>query len=72
MNKCTYVRKMDGGYEYGYQTIKDSGEKKEKREHIALGNRPTLEEALSANQMALKGMPRIGHTSHHLEPLWRD
>lgn len=71
MNKCTYTRKVSTGYEFGHMVIHDSGEKKEKREYVALGTRPTMEAALEANSMALKGAPRIGHIINGA-PLWRD
>lgn len=61
MNKITYARKTDEGYEYGHIVIHHSGEKKERREHIPRGVCPTLDQALTANQMALKGTPRIGN-----------
>ena len=71
MNKCTYVRKAEGGYEYGHMVLHNSGEKSEKREHVAHGVKPTIEAALKANKMALKGASRIGGVFNGT-PLWRD
>lgn len=60
MSPCLYTRKVDSGYEYGHMHITDLGSKNEKRKHIAHGVSPTLDEALKANGMKLKGQPRIG------------
>lgn len=60
MSPCLYTRKVPAGYEYGYCQILNTGTKQEKREHIPKGVKPTMEEALAANQMAAKGLPRIG------------
>jgi hypothetical protein len=68
MNHCAYVRKQDGQYEFGHMKLEYSGEKKEKRERVALGVRATYEEALKANHMALKGMRRIGNVKHVADP----
>ena len=61
MSQCNYVRKSGKGYEFGYMQVTGVNTKNEKREHIPLGNRPSLDEALAANNMALKGLPRKGH-----------
>lgn len=61
MNQCNYVRKVEGGFEYGQMLITASGEKKEKREYIPKGTRPTMDAALSANSMAAKDAPKIGY-----------
>ena len=61
MNQCNYVRKVEGGFEYGQMLITASGEKKEKREYIPKGTRPTMDAALSANSMAAKGVSKIGY-----------
>ena len=66
MKHCTYARKHGHEFEFGYMTITDSGTKQEKREYIPQGTRPTLDEALAVNQMALKGKPRLG--ANHLAP----
>lgn len=60
MNKITYARKQGQVYEFGHIVITDSGTKFEKRTHVPQGTCPTLDQALAANQMALKGAPRIG------------
>ena len=60
MKHCTYARKHGHEFEFGHMTIIDSGTKQEKREYIPQGTRPTLDEALAVNQMALKGKPRLG------------
>ena len=61
MNQCNYVRKVEGGFEFGQMLITASGEKKEKREYIPKGIRPTMDAALSANSMATKGVSKIGY-----------
>ena len=61
MNQCKYVRKIEGGFEFGQMLITASGEKKEKREYIPSGTRPTMDAALSANAMAAKGVSKIGY-----------
>ena len=67
MSQCNYARKVsDGKYEYGYLQVTGAGTKNEKREYIALGHRPSLDEALAANNMALNGLPRKGY---FLQPL---
>jgi hypothetical protein len=63
MSTCTYVRRVADEFEYGHMRINHSGEKKETREYIVRGTRPTMEAALKANDMALKGYPRLGHSS---------
>lgn len=70
MNPVKYTRRLDNVFEYGHMRITEVGTKKEKREYVALGTRPTMEAALAANSMAKKGAPRIGHSRN--TPLWRD
>lgn len=70
MNKITYARRVANEYEFGHMRINEPGTKQEKREYIPLGTRPTMEAALAANSMAVKGAPRMGHSCNI--PLWRD
>lgn len=70
MSQIKYSRKLGDAYEYGHMRVTEGGTKQEKREYIPLGTRPTMEAALSANSMAEKGAPRIGHSGNI--PLWRD
>ena len=62
MTPCTYARHVDGVYEFGTVHLVDGGTKNEKREHRAHSTRPTMDEALKANKMALKGHPRLGQS----------
>ena len=71
MKHCTYARKHGNEFEFGHMTIVDSGTKQEKWEYIPLGTRPTLDEALAVNQMALKGKPRLG-VYHHTPFSWSE
>lgn len=67
MTPCTYTRKVPQGYEFGYITLENTAMKNEKRTYVPLGIKPTIDEALIANQMALKGEPRLG--SQYSAPL---
>ena len=71
MSTCTYVRRHGDAYEFGIVRLIEGGTKKEQREYVARGSRPTMDEALKANSMALKGCPLIGQASN-LPFLWKD
>lgn len=61
--QCNYVRKNAGSYEYGHIQITNHAGKEEKRIYVPLGNAPSYYEALSLNNMAIKGAPRINHSN---------
>ena len=54
-NTCRYAKLNGGDYEYGVIEVDKNGTKK----HIKRGNAPTLDDALTANMMVLKGQDRI-------------
>lgn len=58
MSICNYVRLVEGRYEFGRMVVQEAGTKKEKREYIKQGVRPTLDEALDANAMTPMLPPR--------------
>lgn len=67
MNRCTYVRRVDGMWEFGHISITDVATKKEKRTYVPAGTKASYEEALNANFMALTGLPRMGTTIPYFE-----
>lgn len=71
MSTCTYVRRAGDEFEFGHVKLVGSVAGKEKREHFPLGTRPTMEDALAANSMALKGSTKIGFHKPGA-PLWKD
>lgn len=56
---CAFVRKSGNGYEYGEITIQNLAQKDEKRIYNVKGECPTLNEALTANSMALEGQLKV-------------
>lgn len=71
MSECRFVRKNCAGYEYGYIRVDNHALNNEMRTHVVVGKAPTYEEALAANSMAARGMPRIGNNVPDT-PLWRN
>lgn len=59
MSRCTYVRRVKKQYEYGHIEIKNGGTPKEERIYVPSGLTDSIEGALSLNNMALAGQPKI-------------
>lgn len=60
---CPYVRKNKNGYEYGHIQVTGHAGKDEKRTYVPAGEAPDYYEALTLNNMAIKGAPRINHSN---------
>lgn len=61
MSLCKYVRKANGGWEFGHMRHVSTGVREGHYVYEKEGLVPSYEEALTINNMALKGEPRKGH-----------
>lgn len=71
MAACNFVRKNCSGYEYGVIRLNNSGTKHETRIYEVQGKAATMDEALAANAMVLKGLPKSGRQYVDIRPAYK-
>lgn len=62
-NTCKYVREVEGGWEYG-NYVRDNNHHLSRPHKVKKGVSKTMEEALTANGMALSGAEPLPYGGH--------